>query len=147
MKSYLGLAGVFLCLTAAAGCGGGPGTPVEYAKACAPENDKKNIEISGFLSPRRTVYCSNTGGGPVRCGVNLLEAPDSAKDNLSADLVRGTDANNIEEVKGSFKKEDIKIHDDNGNIVNLNDKVKVTGVLNKIPNADQCFLTVSKIEK
>ncbi|HEY8559596.1 MAG TPA: hypothetical protein VIL74_04270 [Pyrinomonadaceae bacterium] len=146
MKSFLILTLVFLCL-AAAGCGSAPGTPVEYAKACAAENDKKNIEVTGFLSPRRSVFCSNTGGGPVRCGVNLLETADAQKDNFSADIERGTGANNIEEIKGSFKREDIKIHDNDGNLVNLAEKVKVTGVLNKIPNADQCYLTVSKIEK
>ena len=146
MKKYVSLSIIFLCL-AAAGCASAPGTPVEYAKACTAENDKKNIEVSGFLSPRRTVFCSNTGGGPVKCGVNLLETVDSTKDNLSADIVRGTGANNIEEVKGSFKKEDIKIHDNGGNLINLGDKVKVTGILNKIPDVDQCYLTVSKIEK
>ena len=146
MKNFFVTAAAFLCL-AAMGCGSSPGTQVEYAKACSAENDKKNIEVSGFLSPRRSVFCSNTGGGPVKCGVNLLETADSAKDNLSADIVQGTGANNIEEVKGSFKKEDIKIHDDSGNLVNLADKVRVTGVLNKIPNADQCYMTVSKIEK
>ncbi|SRR5215204_2230829 len=145
MKNYLFLAAGFLCL-AVAGCNT-TGTPVEYSKACTAENDKKTIEISGFLSPRRSVFCSNTGGGPVRCGVNLLETVDSAKDNLSADIERGTGANNIEEVKGSFKKEDIKIHDNGGNIINLADKVRVTGRLNKIPDQDQCYLTVYKIEK
>jgi len=145
MKNYLILGILFLCC-AAVGCNT-TGTPVEYSKACTVENDKKYIEVSGFLSPRRSIYCSNTGGGPVRCGVNLLETADSEKDNLSADIERGTSANNIEEVKGSFKKEDIKIHDNNGNIINLAEKVRVTGKLNKIPDKDQCYLTVSKIEK
>jgi len=141
MKIYFILAIIFVvCL--AAGCNT-TGVPVEYSKACTGENDKKYIEVSGFLSPRRSVYCSNTGGGPVRCGVDLLESPDSEKDNLSADIERGTSANNIEEIKGSFKKEDIKIHDNNGNIINLAEKVKVTGTLNKIPDKDQCYLTVS----
>jgi hypothetical protein len=145
MKNYFIWAIVFVCgLTAACNQ---TGVPVEYAKACSAENDKKYIEVSGFLSPRRSVFCSNTGGGPVRCGVNLLETPDSEKDNLSADIERGTGANSIEEIKGSFKKEDIKIHDNNGSIINLADKVKVTGKLNKIPDAEQCYLTVSKIEK
>jgi len=145
MKIYFILAIIFtVCL--AAGCNT-TGVPVEYSKACTGENDKKYIEVSGFLSPRRSVYCSNTGGGPVRCGVNLLETVDSEKDNLSADIERGTSANNIEEIKGSFKKEDIKIHDNNGNIINLAEKFKVTGTLNKIPDKDQCYLTVSKIEK
>jgi hypothetical protein len=145
MKNYLILGILFLCC-AVVGCNT-TGAPVEYSKACTGENDKKYIEVSGFLSPRRSVYCSNTGGGPVRCGVNLLETADSEKDNLSADMERGTSSNNIEEVKGSFKKEDIKIHDNSGNIINLAEKVKVTGTLNKIPDKDQCYLTVSKIEK
>ncbi|HEY0458359.1 MAG TPA: hypothetical protein VGC97_04350 [Pyrinomonadaceae bacterium] len=145
IKNYFILAIIFVCGFSAA-CNQ-TGVPVEYSKACTAENDKKYIEVSGFLSPRRSVYCSNTGGGPVRCGVNLLEAPDSQKDNLSADIERGNGASNIEEIKGSFKKEDIKIHDQSGGIINLADKVKVTGKLNKIPDADQCYLTVSKIEK
>jgi hypothetical protein len=145
MKTYLILAILFLC-GAAVGCST-TGIPVEYSKACAAENDKKYIEVSGFLNPRSSIYCSNTGGGPVRCGVNLLETADSQKNNLSADIERGTSANNIEEIKGSFKKEDVKIHDNNGNLINLSDKFKVTGKLNKIPDADQCYLTVSKIEK
>ena len=145
MKNRYFLAIIFLCGLAAA-CNQ-TGVPVEYSKACTAENDKKYIEISGYLSPRTSIYCSNTGGGPVRCGVNLLETPNSEKDNLSADIERGNSANNIEEIKGSFKKEDIKIHDNNGSIINLADKVKVTGKLNKIPDADQCYLTVSKIEK
>ena len=145
MKNYLILAVVFLCL-ASVGCNT-TGTPVEYAKACTAENDKKYIEVTGFLSPRRSVFCSNTGGGPVRCGVNLLETADSEKDNLSADIERGSGANNIEEVKGSFKKEDIKIRDNSGSLINLADKVSVTGKLNKIPEKEQCYLTVYKIEK
>ena len=145
MKNYLILAIVFLCL-AAIGCNT-TGTPVEYSKACTPENDKKYVEVTGFLSPRRSVFCSNTGGGPVRCGVNLLETPDSEKDNISADIERGTGANNIEDIKGSFQKEDIKIHDNSGNLINLADKVKVTGKMNTVPGTDRCYFTVSKIEK
>jgi hypothetical protein len=140
MWAFLGVCGF------AAACNQ-TGVPVEYAKACTPENDKKYIEVSGFLSPRTSVYCSNTGGGPVRCGVNLLETVNSEKDNISADIERGTSANNIEEIKSSFKKEDIKIHDNNGNIINLSDKVKVTGKMNTVPGTDRCYLTVSKIEK
>src|SRR5829696_10588438 len=63
----------------------------------------------GSEAPPRRVKkktAASLGGGPVRCGVNLLETVDSPKDNLSANIERGTGANNIEEIKGSFKKED-----------------------------------------
>jgi hypothetical protein len=145
MKKYLILAIILVCGLAVA-CNQ-TGTPVEYAKACTAENDKKYIEVSGFLNPRTSIYCSNTGGGPVRCGVDLLEAPDSQKYNLSADIELGKTANNIEEVKSSYKKEDIKIHDNSGNFINLADKVKITGKLNTVPGSDRCYLTVSKIER
>jgi hypothetical protein len=145
MKNYLILAVIFVCGLAVS-CNQ-TGVPVEYSKACAAENDKKYIEVSGFLNPGRSVYCSNTGGGPVRCGIDLLEAPTSEKVSLSADIERGNSANNIEEIKSSYKKEDVKIHDNNGNIINLADKVKITGKLNVVPGSDRCFITVSKIEK
>jgi len=145
MKNYLILAIILVCGLAVA-CNQ-TGVPVEYSKACTAENDKKYIEVSGFLNPRTAIYCSNTGGGPMRCGVDLLENPTSEKSPLSADIERGNSANNIEEVKGSFKKEDIKIHDNSGNVVNLADKVKITGKLNTVPGTERCYLTVSKIER
>ena len=145
MKNYFILAVIFVCGLAIA-CNQ-TGTPVEYSKACVAENDKKYIEVNGFLNPRTSVYCSNTGGGPVRCGVDLLENPNSQNAPLSADIELGKTANNIEEIKSSYKKEDVKIHDNNGNLINLAEKVKITGKLNVVPGTDRCFITVSKIEK
>lgn len=146
MKNYHFFAIAFLVFISF-GCGSGPGTPVEYAKACAAENDKKNIEVSGFFDDSKSVFCSNTGGGPVRCGFGLKETKESERISLSADIERGSGANEVEELKSGYKKEDIKIHTNDGSIFNLGDKVKITGILNVVPGSERCYITVSKIEK
>ena len=127
------------------------GTPVEYSAACSVENEKKYIEVSGYLNDKGGVFCSNTGGGPVRCGFKLLETPTSEK-GFSADIEQGTWANNVEKLNSGYKKEDIKIHDDGGNIIGLDQKVKLVGRMNVAknpsnPEHDVCYLTVTKIEK
>jgi hypothetical protein len=123
------------------------GTRVEYTKACTPENDGKYIETSGFLNGETTVSCSNIGGGPLRCSYSFLETPTAAKNLINADIEQGTWANNAEELKSSYKTEDIKIRDNGGNIINLTDKVKITGKITAIPATERCFIKVSKIEK
>ena len=148
MKKYLILAVGFLCL-AAAGCNT-TGTPVEHAKACDAENDGKTLEVSGFLSDKGSLFCSNTGGGPVRCGFKLLAAPTDDK-GFSADIETGSGANTVEKPASGYKKEDLKVRDNSGSVINLAEKVKVTGKIRttKDPasNSVVCYMTVSKIEK
>lgn len=146
MKNYLKLAIVSIVVLTAA-CGNQTGVPTEYAKACSTEMDKKYIEVSGFLDDSKSVFCSNTGGGPVRCGFSLKETPESAKVTLSADIERGTSSNSVEELKSGYKKEDIKIRGNDGSIINLSEKIKITGQLNFVPGSERCYVTVSKIEK
>lgn len=122
------------------------GEPVEFAKACSPDSEKKTVEIGGFLSDKGGVFCSNIGGGPVKCGFKFTETPTSEK-SISADIVEGTWANNVEKLERGYKKEDIKIHDNGGNIINIDDKVKITGTLNTTGDPNVCFVSVAKIEK
>jgi hypothetical protein len=150
MKNYFIPAIIFACCMFAAACNQ-TGTPVEYARACDVENEKTYIEVSGFLDDKGGVFCSNTGGGPVRCGFKLLENPGAEK-GFSADIEQGTWANNVEKLQSGYKKEDIKIHDNSGNIINPADKVKLVGKMNVAknpsnPEYDVCYLTVTKIEK
>jgi hypothetical protein len=149
MKNYLFPAMLLMCSIFTA-CNQ-TGTPVEYARACDTENEKKYIEVSGYLDDKGGVFCSNTGGGPVRCGFKLLESPGAEK-GFSADIEQGSWANNVEKLQSGYKKEDIKIHDNSGNIINTADKVKLVGKMNVAKNAsnpeyDVCYLTVTKIEK
>ena len=88
-------------------CATKTGTPVEYSKACDAENEKKYIEVTGFLDDGGSMFCSNTGGGPVRCGFKLLENPGAGK-GFTADIPQGTLANTVEKLDRGYKKEDIK---------------------------------------
>ncbi len=147
MKNYLILAILFLCC-AAAGCTAEKGVPVEHGKACDLENDGKTVEILGFLNDKGGLYCSNTGGGPVRCGFKLLANAGDDK-GISADVETGSGANEVEKPQSGYKKEDIKIRDNSGNLITYADKVKVTGKIRSTKDAGSnvCYLTVSKIEK
>ena len=138
---------VFSFALLAMACAEPAGVPVEYSKACAAENDKKQIEVSGFLSDRGGVFCSNIGGGSVRCGFGLTETPNAEKITLSADIERGTSANQVEELARGYKLADIKIRANDGNLISFNEKVKITGKLNFVPGSDRCYITVSKVEK
>lgn len=149
MKNYFIPIFIFACCLFAA-CNQ-TGTPVEYTRACDAANEKTYIEVSGFLDDKGGVYCSNTGGGPVRCGFKLLESPGAEK-GFSADIEQGTWANNVEKLQSGYKKEDIKIHDNSGNVIDLSGKVKLVGKMNVAknpsnPEYDVCYLTVTKIEK
>lgn len=148
MKNLLISAIAFLCL-AAAGCNT-TGTPVEHAKACDPENDGKTVEVTGFLNDKGGLYCSNTGGGPVRCGFKLLANSGDDK-GISADVETGSGANEVEKPTSGYKKEDLKLRDNSGNLITYADKVRVTGKIrttkDPVSNNTVCYLTVAKIEK
>ena len=122
------------------------GVPVELSKACSMDYDKKVVEVSGFLDDKGGVFCSNIGGGNVKCGFKLLENPGSEK-TMTADIEQGTWANNVEKLERGYKKEDIKIHDNSGNIINMAEKVKLTGEMMVTPDLTVCLIKVAKIEK
>lgn len=149
MKIYILL---ILAVIGLAGCATKTGEPVEYSKACSMDNDKKYIEVSGYLNDKGGVFCSNTGGGPVRCGFKVLDNPSSAEKGFSADIEQGTGSNSVEKLGSGYKKEDIKIHDDNGGVLAPDQKVKLVGKMNYAKGGgdgsnDVCYLTVTKIEK
>ena len=118
---------------------------IDFANACKLENEKKYVQVSGYLTDGGSIYCSNTGGR-MECGFDLTETPD-AKKGVRVDISQGSGSNSVEKFESSYKKEDIKIHDNSGGPVKLGEKVKVTGTMNVIPDGSFCFVTVDKIEK
>lgn len=145
MRNCLFLAVLFSVLFAAA-CGRPTtGTPIEFSKACSIENEKKYVEVGGFLAAGSGVYCSNRGGR-MECSFNFTENPNG-DNKISAYIEQGSSANTVEELKKGFKSEDIKIRANDGNVVNLADKVKLTGEMNVAPDGKVCFINVTKIEK
>lgn len=118
---------------------------VELSNICSPDNEKKYVTTSGYLDPGSSVFCSNTGGR-MDCGLDVIADP-GGKRVFGADIEEGSGASEIEKLSGSYKKEDIKIHYDNGGLVNLSDKVTLTGQMSIAPDGSVCFMEVDKIEK
>lgn len=136
----------FLSFLMFAACAAKQGEQVDFASACKPESDGKYYEVAGYLSPRGSVFCSNIGSSRVECGLDFLEAPGSDK-KFSAEIQQGSGANSIEKLESGYKDSDIKIHDNNGQLINLSEKVKITGKMSTTPDGKVCFLTVDTIEK
>jgi hypothetical protein len=120
--------------------------PVELSKICSPDNEKKYMVTSGYLDDRGSIFCSNIGGGRLDCGMDVIANPGGIK-VFGADIEQGTGADEIEKLPSGYKKEDIKIHDNGGNVINLSDKLTLTGQMSIAPDGSVCFMEVDKIEK
>jgi len=118
---------------------------VELTNICSPENEKKYVTTSGYLDASGSVYCSNTGGR-MDCSLDLVANP-GGKRVFGAEIEEGSGSSEIEKLPSGYKKEDVKIHYDNGGLVNLSDKVTLTGQMSIAPDGSVCFMEVDKIEK
>ncbi len=145
MKSYFIATALFACYVFAFACGNKTGVPVEFSKACSPENEKKYVEVGGFFDDKGGVFCSNIGGR-MECGFTLKEKPTDEK-GFTAYIEQGDWANTVEKLQSGYKHEDIKIRASDGNPINLADRVKLTGEMNVAPGGSVCFIKVTKIEK
>lgn len=120
--------------------------PVELSRACVVENDGKNVQLTGILSARTNVSCSNRGGR-MECGFEVLESAGGVR-KMSADIEVGSGANTMDELQKSYKLEDLKIRDNHGShVVTETEPVRLTGRLSVSPDAKACFMQVYKIEK
>jgi len=143
VKLVFGTSMLLICFVSACNT---TGVPTEIANACNADNEKKTLEVSGYLDARTSVYCSNRAGR-MECGFDFLDAPGGTK-KFGTDIEQGSGANTVDEIKGSYKKEELKIRDNAGNQVAVGtDKVKVTGKMSIEPKMDVCFMQVYKIEK
>lgn len=128
----------------------GKGEPVEYANACNTENNKKYIQVSGILEDKGGIYCSNTSG-TYECGFKLLQKAGDQK-YLSSDITVGNWSNNVERIDGSYKRDEVKIRDNNGELVKLGESVKLTGEITAVsspssPDGMVCYLKVYQIDR
>ena len=145
--------GIFLLVAAivfVTSCGSPQGKPTDLTTACSPENEKQYLEVSGYIVPRSSVFCSNIGGGRLECGFDFSDSANGEK-KMGAEIEQGSGANTVDKLPSGYKKEDIKIRDNGGNVIALGDKVKVTGKMSIAPAAPGgqgvCFMQVEKIEK
>lgn len=147
MKIAIGI--LFTSLLLVSGCAV-TGEPVEFARACDQANDGKTLQVTGVLMPRKSIFCSNRGGR-MECPFDFQESAAS-QNKMTADIEVGSGSNTMDEVPRGFKKEDLKIRDNQGDPVALEtDVVKATGKMMIAPAAPGgqgvCLMQVNKIER
>lgn len=118
--------------------------PVEIAGACAAENDGKLIEVMGHVTPSLSVFCSGTSGR-TEC-VFLLKETSAGEKEIRVNIEQGTSANAVEKPESSYTKDNIRMRDDNGNLMNLAEKARLTGIMRVSAEAGVCNMKVTKIE-
>jgi hypothetical protein len=133
---------IALCLAAACSACSKP-VPVELSHACDQTNEKKYVRVSGFLDDDGSVFCSNPGGR-LTCGFELRETA-AADRKIGVYIDQGSGANAVEKLASGYGRGDIKIHDNHGRVISLDEKVSLTGRMSVAK--DVCFITVDKIEK
>jgi len=144
MKNIIAL--TMLSLAFLAGCKSREAVKVDISKICSPDNEKKYITTSGYLDDKGSIFCSNIGGGRMDCKFDVIASFGGPR-VFGADIEEGSGANKIEKLESGYKREDIKIHDNGGNIIKLADKVNLTGEMSIAPDGSVCFMEVDKIEK
>lgn len=140
---------IFVTLAFTVGCEV-KGDPIELSKACDIANDGKNFQVSGVFKAQVTILCSNTSGRR-ECSLGFAD-PNESESKMTADIALGSGANTMDEVPKGFKSEDLKVRDNNGDLIAVGkDVVKVTGKLSVGPPSGNypgpCFIQVYKIEK
>lgn len=120
------------------------GVPTEFSKACVLENDYKILEIEGFLKDSGGVRCSNSQG-PMECYFTFTAAPGDEK-GMRVKVEQGTWANEVEKLSDGYKTEDVKIHSDDGSLVKLGEKLKITGEF-RADTDGTCRIDVTKITR
>jgi len=134
---------VVIFITAFGGCKK-EATAIDISKICSPDNEKKYVVTTGQLDDRGSIFCSNTGGR-MDCGLDVIAAVGGPR-VFGADIEQGGGANQIEKLPSGYKREDIKIHDNSGKVINLGDKVTLTGQMSIAPDGSVCFMKVDKID-
>jgi hypothetical protein len=136
---------IFLVGILLAACAGKQAEQIAFPTVCKAEDDHKYYAITGYLTDDGSVFCSSTSGR-LECGFTLTETQGGGA-KLSSYIAQGSGSNSVEKFESGYKKSDIKIHDASGALINLGDKVKLTGDYNAVPDGSHCFLEVDKIEK
>lgn len=117
---------LMLCAFTLAACGDTPptaGTNTAFADACAKANDGKRIAVDGYLRFPE----SFTDDGSVI--LRLFQTDSFNGDHIGVQTKFGTQPNQAENVANHFTDEDLKVHQDNGQIVGYGTKVRISGTV------------------
>jgi hypothetical protein len=123
-------------------CSSQPPTPVTFSDVCQKAGDR--VVIEGYL--RLPVMGTNCKSN--RCMLNLISELQGRVQSITAQ-VRNTakpdsGVNAMEPLPEKFRTQDLRIHANDGKVVDPNTKLRLTGVVQKA--GDSCELSVDVIE-
>ncbi len=107
-----------------------PGEPVTFETLCTAKYDAtmekglevtKRVTLEGYLGAPRMLVCSST------CNLYLYPTPDRKGDGIAISLTLGDDPNQLEELPDEYTEQDFKLHTNDGKVVGIGAKIRVTG--------------------
>lgn len=137
----LGSATLFVtaCLTS---CSGQPPVPVTFSDVCQKTGDR--VVIEGYLRlPVMGTSCKSN-----RCMLNLISELRGQVQSITAQVRNtakpGSGVNAIEPLPEKFRDQDLRIHANDGRVVDPNTRLRIAGVVQKAGGS--CELSVDVIE-
>ena len=116
----LGLAALLL-----AGCASAPppATPVSWKDFNSQANHDKQVSLEGYPRLPAAALVSDT------MLIELHEQADGKGTNVSFSIPIGSSANQVEQPPKDYKETDLKLHANDGSLVGLESKIRVSGKL------------------
>src|SRR6478736_293711 len=97
---------------------------LQPADVCSSDNAGKYVSTSGYLDDKDEagLMCTNPGSSRMTCRYSVLANPGGAE-VFSAFIEQGKSKNQAEKPSTGYRREDLKIRDDNGSMISLSDRV------------------------
>ena len=121
MKKLLLL--LIACATWACSSPPPPATPMTFANYNSKANHQKQISLECYLRLPTAALISDT------MLLDLIETPDSKSKPLPVSLRVGSSANQVEKPPKDYSDKDLKVHANDGTLIQANQKVRVSGKL------------------
>ncbi len=124
------------CLTWGCSSPPPPATPQTFSNFNTQSNHEKQISLEGYLRLPVTALVSDT------MLLDLVETPDSKAKGVPVNLYVGSSANQVEKPPKDYTDKDLKVHANDGSLVEPNQKVRVSGQLIYSPSASILYKPV-----
>lgn len=100
-----------------------PATPQTFTSFNTQSNHEKQISLEGYLRLPVTALVSDT------MLLDLIETPDSKAKAVPVSLHIGSSANQVEKPPKDYTEKDLKVHANDGSLIEPTQKVRVSGKL------------------
>jgi hypothetical protein len=122
-RTLIALTLIVILLAACGGKAPVAAVPKDFTTVCDKANDGKPVLIEGYL------LFPESFTGDTSVVLRLYNSSDFSGLPVGVQTEIGTKANQVEPVGAQFQDSDMKVHLANGQVSQLGDKVKVTGMV------------------